>query len=296
MQNEKHHQTLTLKDGRKLGFAEFGNLDGRPVFYFHGYLGGRFEADYGGIFGKEINCRLISLDRPGIGLSDFQENREILDWPDDVVELADHLGIEKFHILGVSGGGPYVAACAFKIPERIITAGIAAGMGPYEEVRKMLKNPNRILFFFIDKLPFLTQIIMKPIWRRFRKMKYNEKTSKMISKQGRNLPDPDKKIYENPAFQEFIVFHLKDILQQKFKGPLLDGKLIVKPWNFKFEEITNELKCYVWHGELDKNVPVEIGKYTASKISNCEVFYYPDEAHLSLIANKLQEILDKLIK
>jgi pimeloyl-ACP methyl ester carboxylesterase len=296
MKDEMYYQTIILKDGRKLGFAESGNPEGAPVFYFHGWLGGRFDLHLAEIFEIQIKYRLISVDRPGIGLSSYQENREILDWSNDILELADHLEIDKFHILGMSGGGPYVAACAYKIPTRLLSAGIIGGMGPYEDSRKMLKNPNRILFALFNKLPFSLKIILLPMWKRFRKMEYNEKTGEFLAKQGKNLPEPDKKVYENSAFQEFMIFHLKDILQQESKGPLLDGKLFTKPWNFKLKDISKDLKCYVWHGELDKNVPVKIGKFVASQIPNSEIILYPDEAHISLVVNKINEILNKLVE
>ncbi|MHA2309552.1 MAG: alpha/beta hydrolase, partial [Candidatus Heimdallarchaeaceae archaeon] len=296
MKNEKNFQTLTLKDGRKLGFAESGDPEGAPVFYFHGWLGGRLDLHLAETLRVEINCHLIALDRPGIGLSSYQENREILNWPDDIVELADHLGIDKFHVLGMSGGCPYVAACAYKIPTRLLSAGMIGGMGPYEESKKMLKNPNRILFSLLKKFPIAMKIVLFPMWKRLRKMEFNEKTSKFFAKQGMDLPDPDKKIYENPTFQEFMLFHLKDILQQNSKGPFHDGKLFTKPWNFELEDISPNLKCYVWHGELDKNVSVEIAKNVVSRIPNCEATYYPDEAHISLVVNKISEIIDKLVE
>ena len=294
MENQKFFQSFTLKDGRKLGYAEYGNPEKKPVFYFHGFLGGRFEANFGGIFDKKVNCHLISLDRPGIGLSDFQEGREILDWPNDVAELADHLGYEKFHILGVSGGGPYAASCAYKIPERIYTAGIVAGMGPYKTIKKLLKNPNKSLFFLIDKFPFLLGLVMRLMAKRFLKMEFNEKTSKSLAKTGKSLPEPDRKLYEDKKFQEFLIFHMKDVLQQGFRGASHEGKLLVKPWDFSLEDISKDLKFYVWHGELDINVPIEVGKHVASRIPNCETIYYSEEAHVSVVANKIEEILEKL--
>jgi pimeloyl-ACP methyl ester carboxylesterase len=67
-----------------------------------------------------------------MGLSDYKKDRTILDWPDDVVELADALGIDKFPIEGISGGGPYAAACAYKIPDRLTACGIISGLGPMD--------------------------------------------------------------------------------------------------------------------------------------------------------------------
>ena len=154
------YQSIILKDGRKLGFAEFGNPDGKPVFYFHGYIGGRLEPKLGLLFNQEMSCRYISIDRPGIGLSSFKDNRGILDWPDDVIELADSLGMNKFTVVGASGGGPYAAACAFKIPDRLTKVGIVAGMGPYKETIKYMKGPNRILFRLIKYLPFFLKLLL----------------------------------------------------------------------------------------------------------------------------------------
>ena len=92
-----------------LGFGEYGASGGRPVFYFHGHPGSRL--DWPGIIDRdnaalELNARIISVDRPGHGLSDFQRGRKILDWPDDIIELADAPQVPRFAVLGLSGGGP----------------------------------------------------------------------------------------------------------------------------------------------------------------------------------------------
>lgn len=107
-------RTIKLKVGRKLGFIEYGDPKGKPLFFFHGWPGSRYSGKETDIAAKKLGVRVISTDRPGIGLSDFQKDRRLLDWSDDVVELADYLGIKRFSLMGVSGGGPYVAVCAYK--------------------------------------------------------------------------------------------------------------------------------------------------------------------------------------
>ena len=123
---------IELQDGRMLGYVEYGVPDGVPVFYFHGFPSSRldwlfFDAEDPV---TELNARIIAPDRPGFGLSDLQRGRRLLDWPADVAALADALQINRFAVLGISGGGPYAAACAFGIPERLTRAGIVCGMGP----------------------------------------------------------------------------------------------------------------------------------------------------------------------
>ena len=133
MATDNTSTTIKLKDGRLLGYAEYGAPEGKPVFYFHGFPGSRLDwllCDASAA--AELNIRIIAIDRPGMGLSDFKRGREILDWPDDVVELADVLQVDRFAVLGISGGGPYACACAFKISERLTTTAIVCGMGPSE--------------------------------------------------------------------------------------------------------------------------------------------------------------------
>src|SRR5271157_2358409 len=130
------NQEIKLKDGRKLGYTECGNPQGKPVFYFHGTPGSRIECNIFLEAANSIGARIIVADRPGFGLSDFQKGRRILDWPNDVAELADNLGIDRFAILGLSGGGPYAAACAFKIPERLKAVAMVSSAYPYDPTAK----------------------------------------------------------------------------------------------------------------------------------------------------------------
>jgi pimeloyl-ACP methyl ester carboxylesterase len=73
---------ITLSDGRKLGFVEFGDLKGKPVFYFHGFPGSRLEAKLAERISRDSHVRFIGIDRPGFGLSEFKPDRRLMDWPD----------------------------------------------------------------------------------------------------------------------------------------------------------------------------------------------------------------------
>ena len=100
---------VKFSDGRLLGYDEYGNPDGQPLFFLHGSPGSRLDWLFldPDSAAAELNARVIAVDRPGRGLSDFQNGREIVDWPDDVSELADALQLDQFALLAISGGGPY---------------------------------------------------------------------------------------------------------------------------------------------------------------------------------------------
>jgi len=95
---------VRLADGRRLGYSEFGARNGRPIFFFHGFGTTRVICPPDERPAVELAVRLIAVDRPGIGLSDPQPGRRLLDWPTDVAELADRIGLESFSVIGWSGG------------------------------------------------------------------------------------------------------------------------------------------------------------------------------------------------
>ena len=95
---------LRLRDGRSLGFAEYGRPDGVVVVNAHGGLVGRLDVAAAAPFAERAGVRLISPDRPGIGLSDRMPGRTMLDWAEDVAELLDQLGVARFAAMGWSMG------------------------------------------------------------------------------------------------------------------------------------------------------------------------------------------------
>jgi pimeloyl-ACP methyl ester carboxylesterase len=291
IESNKENQQIELSDGRKLGYAEYGDLNGKPIFHFHGYYGSRLEARMLAYKAKEHGVRLISVERPGMGLSDFQPKRTLLDWPSDLLELADHLNLEKFIVEGISGGGPYAAVCAFKIPDRLLSCGIIAGMGPIEMTTKGMKRSNRILFFLVRRIPLIFNLLME---REMKELNNPEKAKKSMEKAIKNLPEPDQIVMKDPNFLELFIEESKEAFRQGREGPVYEGRMYVKPWGFNLRDITPQLPVHLWHGELDINVPISMGRRMSELIPNCTPKFYPNEAHLSVAINKIDDILETL--
>jgi len=128
----KAYQQLRLATGRRLAYDEHGAADGTPIFYFHGSPSTEWSL-FASEALRKLKVRIIVPDRPGLGGSDFQPGRRISDWPADVIALADHLALARFAVVGYSGGGPYAAVCALKIPKRLTHVSIVSGTGPFNE-------------------------------------------------------------------------------------------------------------------------------------------------------------------
>ena len=290
VESNRENQVLELKDGRKLGYAECGDLNGKPIFHFHGHPGSRLEIRFFGEKPKEYGVHIISVDRPGFGLSDFQPERTLLDWPDDVIELADHLGLDKFVVIGISGGGPYAAVCAYKIPERLTYCGIGAGIGPINFSKKGMMRSNRIGLFIARRFPFLLKTMIKAGMKAFGDP---EKVQKSMENMAKKLPEPDRKLLQDPQYLNILLEEINEAFCSGPDGSVLESKIYAKPWGFDLKDISSDLQVYIWHGELDVNVPSSMGHKMCELIPNCKGKFFPNDGHLSMI-NHIDEILETL--
>ena len=154
------HQ-LQLTDGRRLGWSESGDPSGTPVFFFHGFGTTRIVCppDEAAL---EHRIRLIAVDRPGIGLSDPQPGRSLLDWPSDVAELADHLGFARFSIVAWSGGGPYGLACGHALASRVDAVAAVSPAAPLAKPTDpgYLRWRDRHAVRFANRAPWVIRLAM----------------------------------------------------------------------------------------------------------------------------------------
>jgi pimeloyl-ACP methyl ester carboxylesterase len=286
------NNVITLSDGRSLAYEEFGPPDGKPLLIFHGNPGSRLDIY---LMGKDnINrndIRIIAPDRPGIGQSTFQPSREILDWPKDVAALADTLGLEDFAAIGISCGAPYLAACAYAIPERLSAAGIVSGTAPFT-APGVLKGmgPGRYYFLAAQRVPFLARQQLKMMGTGVSSAQNREKfTRQMLSL----LPDADKETLSDPTLRGAFFDSIQEGLKQSPDGLVYDAALINQSWGFDLEAIN--MPVHLWHGEADRNAPVAMGRYLAETIPNSRAKFIPGEGHLSVFVCYLPEILEGLM-
>jgi pimeloyl-ACP methyl ester carboxylesterase len=268
-------QTLRLRDGRRLGYAEYGDPRGEPGFYFHGHPGSRLEGGFADEAATDAGLRIIALDRPGYGLSDFQPGRTILAWPRDVVEVADALGIKRFSVLGSSGGGPYALACAHELPERVTRAGIVSGVGPYEApgATEGMRWQNRVGFQLGARFPPLARLIMWSMNRQMRR--FPERTLDAVAEA---MSPVDAEIARRPEAREILGAVIAEAFRQGSRGAALDVVLLGRPWGFRLDEITHIV--FLWCGEADVLAPPAMARHLVTKIPNCHATFFPKDGHL----------------
>ena len=122
---------IAVGDDRQIGFAEFGDPQGRAIFWLHGTPGARRQIPMEArVYAEQQHIRLIGVDRPGIGSSTQHSYDTVVAFADDLRTIADTLGIDKLVVVGLSGGGPYTLGCAAAIPDRVVAAGVIGGVAP----------------------------------------------------------------------------------------------------------------------------------------------------------------------
>jgi pimeloyl-ACP methyl ester carboxylesterase len=279
----RSEKRIELNDGRSLGYAEFGKPTGNAIFLFNGSAS-RLFYPLDNTLAISANARIITVDRPGIGLSTFKPHRTLLDWPADVRELADALGLDRFAVAGGSAGGPYAAACAFKLPERVSALGLISSLAPFDipQISQGMTPAYRMIPAIAKYTPWLLTfvqwfIIRNPegAWKQF--YARLQECDKAIL---RAHPELDMKAA--------LVRDLTEIYRGGPQGVVWDTILLTRPWGFSPAAI--RVKTFLWQGEQDLNVPLTMGRFLAKVIPNCDARFIPNEGHLTYV-NQWQEIV-----
>ncbi|MGW4490252.1 alpha/beta fold hydrolase [Amycolatopsis sp. NPDC004368] len=124
---------LAFTGGRVLRVHDSGRGDALTVVWHHGtpQTGALLAPVLAAADARGI--RVVSYGRPGYGGSAPAPGRTVGSAAEDVRSLADALGLERFAVVGASGGGSHALACAALLPERVVAAVGLAAVAPYTE-------------------------------------------------------------------------------------------------------------------------------------------------------------------
>jgi pimeloyl-ACP methyl ester carboxylesterase len=254
-------RVVRLKDGRSMGYAQYGAPGGFPVVNAHGGLACRFDVAAGDRFAAEAGVRLISPDRPGIGLSDPQPGRTVLDWAQDVSELLDQIGVDRFAVMGWSMGGQYAAAVGYALRQRVTRVAIIAGALP-------LSEPG-----VFDELPamdrFLTRMSRRRPWAAqqwFRMMRFAARTAPKLYGRlaAHELGPADGAVIRDEGFDAFA--RMSSEATRQLPGAVEEYRAWIRPWGFAPEDL--EIPVDVWAGTQDQLVHRDWPQRLASRIPN----------------------------
>lgn len=283
--------TVPLPDGRRLGFAEFGRPHGKPILWFHGTPGARRQIPPAArLAAQDRGIRLIGIDRPGVGDSTAHLYPSFLAWAYDIEAVADRLGLERFGLIGLSGGGPYVLACASALPERVVAgavlSGVAPALGPEAapggvvrlaaQVEPLLKHFHEPLGVLLTALVWGLRPLASPVFNLVMRVS----------------PVADQAIFARPEIKAMFLDDLLHGSRRGLRAPVYDLLLFGRLWGFQLRDI--QVPIRFWHGDADPLVPLEHGEHQAKLVPNSELHVRPGESHLGSLA-LAEEVLDSIL-
>lgn len=280
-----HPDLVLLPDHRKLAYQEYGDLKGYPIFFFHGWPSSRLQARRFHKVANSMGIRLISPDRPGYGFSDYKPNRTLLDWSKDIEVLADSLQIDTFSVIGVSGGAPYAAVCAYAVPKRIKKVAIVVGLSPINihGVLRGMAPVNKVTWYLYHKIPYLLNFSASFHYLRQRCV---PKITTGF------LPSSFDKKAITTSLQNELAAIRSEAYRQGIQGTAKDLELYIHDWGFNLDDIT--VTVDLWYGEDDKNVSVEMGKHYNKCIPKSNLRVLPETGHL-LLDLYAKDVFGKLV-
>lgn len=281
---------ITLSDGRQIGFCEYGDPDGYPLFMFHGVPGSRYQRPSEGVT-RSRGIRLFVLERPGFGLSGRKKERTLLSWADDVSAFADCLKIERFGVLGLSAGGPYALSCAFSLPERVSSVFVISGLGQMDIAGATRQMPfhEKWLFELGKRSAKITMRILIEILRGLTAILLHN-PQRYLPVLARFFPEGERPFFKKAEDSRMFLKDIGANHQSGGAGIVDDLIILSKPWGFDPKCISRTVNF--WHGDLDLIAPLFLIENLEKEIPSSEIRLIRGEGHL-LIFRYWAEILDE---
>jgi len=279
-------------DGRQLAVRVSGNPSGHPVIYLHGTPGSRVGPFPRGRVLYKLGVRLISFDRPGYGGSDRQPGRRVADVAHDVEAIAGQLGLDRFAVVGRSGGGPHALACAALLPGRVTRAGVLVSLAPWEaeglDWFAGMAESNVRGFTTAASAPELLNTTLAQAADRIKA----DPTS-LVPTLGAEPPEADRRVVADPGIRRLLAKNFAEALRESAAGWIDDSLALCAPWGFDVSDIRGPV--LLWHGENDVFSPAAHTRWLAERIPGAELWMGSGAAHFSAL-EVMPDMLSRLIR
>ncbi len=281
--------SIVLSSGRTVSFCQYGDSCGKPLLYFHGWPSSQSQASSLHELALRRKIRILAMDRPGIGRSDHQPGRTLMDWPKLVAEFTDRLRIGQFYAHAVSGGSLYALALAKAMPERLLGVSIVCGAPNFASVggQESLPFQYRALLVMYARLrpwlhlPFDLGLLLA----RQRATDFPMSTLLKI-----RLCELDAQVMLEQGELEVIARSYREAWTGNIDALITEAEIYLNPLGFNLAEVTYPI--HYWHGEKDRNIPIALGRKMADLLPNAIRHWMPEDGHFSLPVLRGQEIFE----
>ena len=284
---------IQLPDGAVVAFEEYGDPNGVPVIFCHGWPSSRSMARLTDEPARELGIRIVSIDRPGIRDSSFQPDRKLSDWPRLLEQVVERLDLPEFGMLAISGGAPYAYATAVAMPERVRAIAIVGGAPPIAEITdgEGLLPLYRWMVALYRSRPGLLRRCLHLV-RPFLSVRSPVRFRPLLLKMLLLRPCDAESLRDAAAFE--AIFESQRLAwRASAEGVMADAEIHAHPWGFAIEDVRVPVR--LWHGKEDRAFSVQLAQQIANRLPNCKSRFVNDAGHYSLPIRHMREILEDLI-
>ncbi len=279
--------TARVAADRELGWAEFGHPDGDPVLWFHGTPGARLQIPPSvHEVALQRGFRVIGVERPGTGRSTNHRYRRVVEFGPDIEALTDQLGLDRFAVVGLSGGGPYSLSVARQMPDRVVVATLLGGIGPVRGPDAVMSY-TRLLRFGAAPLEVLRTPVGSALGAVVKVAA--PVADPVFDVYARFLGFADRPVLGQPRFKAMFLHDL--ITAGNLRSVAHDLALFARHWGFQLDEI--EPPVVIWHGLADVIVPPSHGHHQAARLQRGELRVRPGEGHFAGFS-EVVDVLDRV--
>jgi len=278
IERPKLEGNIAVGRDRQIGFAEFGDPQGRPVFWLHGTPGARRQIPAEARAYAELNhIRLIGIDRPGIGSSTPYQYGSVGAFADDLRVIADTMGIDRMAVVGLSGGGPYTLAAAAAMPDRVLTVGVLGGVAPTvgpDAISGGLMSLGSLVAPLLEVAGLPVRLTAATLIKFIAPV-----AGPALEIYARISPEGDRRLLGRPEFKAMFLDDLLNGSRKQLSAPFYDIVAFARPWGFALDEVT--VPVHWWHGDRDHIIPFSHGEHVVAALPDAHLYTIPGESHLA---------------
>ncbi len=271
-------QTMSLPDGRRISFAAWGRAEDPPVILMHGWPGSRLCGRLLADAAEAQRVRLIVPDRPGMGRSDPKPARTLLGGARDTAALADCLGLDRFAVVGYSGGAPYALACASLFPERLLHTAVVSGLGPLEDrsSRSVLPPHLKMIFSLSRQVPGFARLPARMISFGVRRL------PEVVALQARlQAAGEDRRVLARKPVFDGLRAEYTEAFRQGSRPVADEVRIYTSPWGFPLTALRPRI--HIYHGDADRFIPAAMGRELARRLPAARCLILPDAGHFWIV-------------
>lgn len=271
---------MKTPDGRQLSTQSYGDPDGKPIFLLHGTPGSRLGPHPRAAVLHRLGIQLIAFDRPGYGDSDRHEGRRVADAAADVLAIADAYGLDKFAVVGRSGGGPHALACAALLPDRLTKAAVLVGLAPreaagldwFDGMTQSNVSEYTAAADGYEDVAALTRAAADAV---------RADPESLLASLQAEMPDSDRRVVADRGIRSMLLETYAEALRTSPDGWIDDALAFDAPWGFDPATVT--VPVLLWHGASDNLSPASHARWLAGRIPSATVVVQAGAAHFGAL-------------